>query len=355
MRRGFGILALSTALAGTVGLAIAVAPGARAATPVRAMPLTAALASTGSGTDTQPPTVPTGLTSRVSCNPLQVTLSWTASTDDVGVAGYDIFGANSASGPFSQVGTSTATTFTTALSVLNYEVRARDAAGNVSAFTAPLMVLPPPCPSPPPSTPPADTQPPTVPTDLAAHISCTQVTLTWTASTDNVGVTGYDIFGATSAGGTFTQAGTSTTTTSVQTFKFLYYEVRARDAAGNVSAFTAPVLAPPPPCTPPPPGGCTAVYSPVGNPWPGGFQGQVTVTNTGTTATTGWTVTLTFANGQAVTQLWGARTASTASPYTVTNETYNGVLAAGASTTFGFLASWNGTNTAPTATCTRTP
>jgi cellulase/cellobiase CelA1 len=81
----------------------------------------------------------------------------------------------------------------------------------------------------------------------------------------------------------------------------------------------------------------------------------VTVTNTGTTATTGWTVTITFPNGQAITQIWGARTSNTASPYTITNETYNGALAPNASTTFGFLASSSGTNTAPTTTCGRTP
>jgi lysophospholipase L1-like esterase/chitodextrinase len=326
-------------------------------------PLTAALGGTGSGTDTQPPTVPTSLTSQVACNPLTVTLNWTASTDNVGVTGYDIFAANSASGPFTQAGTSTTTTVTLPLSFLNYEVRARDAAGNVSAFTVPLMVTPPPCPSPPPSsappssTPP-DTQPPTTPgTPTASGVTASQATLSWTASTDNVRVTGYDIFRAPGAsGGTFASIGTSSTVTFTDTglaaSSTYRYEVRARDAAGNTSPFSATVTVS---TLGGGSGGCTAVYSPVGNPWPGGFQGQVTVTNTGTTATTAWTVTLTFTNGQAITQIWGARTASTASPYTITNETYNGALAANASTTFGFLASWNGTNTAPTVVCSRTP
>jgi hypothetical protein len=81
----------------------------------------------------------------------------------------------------------------------------------------------------------------------------------------------------------------------------------------------------------------------------------VTVTNTGTTTTTGWTVRVTFTAGQRFTQLWGGRTSQTTSPYTVTNETWNGSLGAGATATFGFLASWTGTNPAPTVTCTRTP
>ncbi|WP_083672750.1 cellulose binding domain-containing protein [Micromonospora sp. CB01531] len=38
--------------------------------------------------------------------------------------------------------------------------------------------------------------------------------------------------------------------------------------------------------------------------------------------------------------------------YTARNVDYNGLLGAGASTGFGFLGSWNGTNTAPSLTCT---
>jgi len=91
------------------------------------------------------------------------------------------------------------------------------------------------------------------------------------------------------------------------------------------------------------------------NEWAGGFQGEVRVANTGAGATTSWTVTLTFANGQRLTQVWNARTTSTASPYTITNETYNGALGAGASTTFGFLGSWTGSNATPVVACRRTP
>jgi mannan endo-1,4-beta-mannosidase len=79
------------------------------------------------------------------------------------------------------------------------------------------------------------------------------------------------------------------------------------------------------------------------------------VTNGATTATSSWTVTLTFANGQRITQVWNARTSSTASPYVLTNEVYNGAIPAGGSVTFGFLGSWTGTNANPSATCTRSP
>jgi mannan endo-1,4-beta-mannosidase len=105
---------------------------------------------------------------------------------------------------------------------------------------------------------------------------------------------------------------------------------------------------------PPTTGGCSAAYTRM-NEWPGGFQGEVRVTNTGTGATTGWSVSLTFPNGQQITQVWGGRTTQTASPYTVTNETWNNAIGAGQSANFGFLASWSGTNGAPTVSCSRTP
>ena len=88
----------------------------------------------------------------------------------------------------------------------------------------------------------SDTTPPTIPTNLSATaVSSSQINLSWTASTDNVGVTGYDIY----RGGTFL---TTVTTTSYSntglTASTLYsYTVRAKDAAGNNSAQTAPVSA----------------------------------------------------------------------------------------------------------------
>ncbi len=317
-------------------------------------PLAAAIGgTTPPPSDTQAPTTPTNLAVQVNCS-LQVTLTWTASTDNVGVTGYDIYRASNGS-TFSSAGTTTTTTFTQAFSgVVQYEVRARDAAGNTSAFTAPISAVPPPCP------PPTDTQAPTTPgTPTASGVTASQATLSWSASTDNVGVAGYDIYRAPGAsGGTFASVGTSTTTSFTNTglagSTTYRYQVRARDAAGNTSPFSA-VATVTTPGGGGGTGGCSAVYSPVGNPWPGGFQGQVVVTNTGTSATTAWTATLTFANGQSISQIWGAKTTSTASPYTITNEAYNGALATNASATFGFLANWNGTNNAPTVSCARTP
>jgi len=114
---------------------------------------------------------------------------------------------------------------------------------------------------------------------------------------------------------------------------------------------TTPPTSPPPTTTPPPnPGGCTATYSIVGQ-WQGGFQGDVRVT-AGRAAIRGWTVNWTFANGQRVSQAWSATVTSNGAAASARNMDYNGNLAAGASTVFGFLASWNGTNSVPTLTCT---
>ncbi|MEV2242522.1 carbohydrate-binding domain-containing protein [Micromonospora sp. NPDC049891] len=114
-----------------------------------------------------------------------------------------------------------------------------------------------------------------------------------------------------------------------------------------------PTTPPPNPTTPPPSArGCTATYS-VASQWQGGFQADVRVT-AGSSAINGWRVTWTFANGQTISQSWNATISASGSAVTATNVSFNGSLAAGASTTFGFLGTWNGSNAAPTLTCTAT-
>ncbi|MBG0564199.1 cellulase family glycosylhydrolase [Actinoplanes aureus] len=99
-----------------------------------------------------------------------------------------------------------------------------------------------------------------------------------------------------------------------------------------------------------PTGACTATYTVTGQ-WPGGFQGDVKIT-AGGAAITGWTVTWTYANGQTVSSHWGSTLTSSGSTVTARNAGWNGRLSAGASTSFGFLGSWTGTNSVPAVTCT---
>ena len=119
---------------------------------------------------------------------------------------------------------------------------------------------------------------------------------------------------------------------------------------------TSPTSASPTP-TPttssPAPSGARATYAVTGS-WSGGFQGEVTVT-AGATAIRGWTVSWTFPNGQVINQIWSGTHTQNGANVTVRNADYNGALAAGASTTFGFIGSVNGTNNPPTnLTCTTT-
>ncbi|MEU8005543.1 GDSL-type esterase/lipase family protein [Catellatospora sp. NPDC049111] len=298
--------------------------------------------------DTTPPSTPTGFAATVDCG-LRVTLTWTASTDNVAVTGYDVFrSANGAA--FTSIGTTTATSFPDMLNGLyQYQVRARDAAGNTSAFTTPVSVVPPPCP-------PQDTQSPTTPgTPTTSATTATTATLTWPASTDNVGVTGYDVYRAPGAGGSFASVGTSTTTgftdtglTAATTYR---YQVRARDAAGNTSAFSAAATVRTVGGT----AGCSATLT-LQTGWGGGYVMQPnTVTNTGTAAISGWTVTFTLPAGHVLTGSWNATVTVSGQSVTARGITgQNASLIAGGSTTWGFQASRPaGDTTVPSAaTCT---
>ncbi|ACU37989.1 cellulose binding domain-containing protein [Actinosynnema mirum] len=98
--------------------------------------------------------------------------------------------------------------------------------------------------------------------------------------------------------------------------------------------------------TPPPGTGCTASASV--NQWNGGFVATVTVT--ANRAITGWTVGATLPPGATITNSWNTTRTGTSGPVTFTDAGFNGALAAGRSTEFGYQA----TGTAPTSalTCT---
>ncbi|MFJ4481301.1 cellulose binding domain-containing protein [Streptomyces longwoodensis] len=100
--------------------------------------------------------------------------------------------------------------------------------------------------------------------------------------------------------------------------------------------------------TPTPTGACTVTYK-VTNQWSGGFQADVQLTNSGTTAWSGWSLGWTFADGQKVSQVWNAEHTQTGAAVSVKNVGWNAGVAAGASVGFGFTGSWSGTNTKPTA------
>lgn len=95
--------------------------------------------SGGGGSDTQAPTAPTGLTSP-SKTSTTVNLSWTASTDNVGVTGYDVYRGGTTLVGSTTGATSLTATGLTANTAYSFTVKAKDAAGNVSAASNALSV-----------------------------------------------------------------------------------------------------------------------------------------------------------------------------------------------------------------------
>ncbi len=202
-----------------------------------------------------------------------------------------------------------------------------------------------------------DTTPPSTPTGLTVTgTTSSSVSLSWTASTDNVGVTAYSVYRGGAKVATVT-SGTSYTDTGLTASTGYTYTVTAQDAAGNVSAASAAVTG----TTSASGGGtgggtgggsgCTASYT-VSSDWGSGFNANVTVTNNGTAATTGWKVTWSFGGNQTVSNMWNAGYTQSGASVTAANMSYNGALAAGGNTSFGFGATYSGTNAVPTLTCT---
>ena len=176
----------------------------------------------GTAPDTVAPSTPLNL---VASGTTQTTtnLSWNASTDNIGVTGYNIYQgvtliATSATNSFTVTGLSPSTSYT-------FAVSAKDAAGNesgqsASAFATTLAPTP-------------DTTAPSAPILSAAGTTLTSTNLSWSVATDNVAVTGYDVykdgvFLASTASTTYTAASLSASTT------YIFY-VQAKDAAGNIS------------------------------------------------------------------------------------------------------------------------
>jgi len=192
-----------------------------------------------------------------------------------------------------------------------------------------------------------DTTPPSTPgTPTASGTTATGTTLSWPASTDNVGVTGYDVLRATGTGAATqvgTATGTSFTDTGLAANTTYGYQVRARDAAGNISAVSPTVTVTTPPGGS---GGCT-VTATTQTQWSAGYVIQpVTVTNTGTTTISGWTVTFTLPAGHAVTGSWNATLTGTAQTVTVHGNASTSTIAPGGRVEWGFQGSRPDGNTA---------
>lgn len=178
---------------------------------------------TSGSSDTVAPSAPTALTASGTTQ-TTTNLSWTASTDNVAVTGYDVY--QGATLKATVVTTSYAVTGLTTATAYTFTVKAKDAAGNLSASSNTVNVT---------TLASADTTPPTAPTSLTAS-GTTQTTtnLSWIASTDNVAVMGYEVYQGTTLKATVTT--TSYAVTGLTAATAYTFSVKAKDAAGNISA-----------------------------------------------------------------------------------------------------------------------
>ncbi|MEU7752292.1 cellulose binding domain-containing protein [Micromonospora sp. NPDC049101] len=355
---GAALSAAPAADAGTAAPAaypgVAPAPGGAArsaAEPTSTAPPAPTTAPSTPNTSPFPPSAPTNLTaSEVRTG--SVTLTWTAARPGCcAVTGYDItyyqaFDDVVYSASVGAVTTTTITSYIGSGRQYSFRVAARDSLGHRSPSTDTLTVV----------TPVTDTGPDTTPPSAPQNLTVGEVTgstaaLSWSPSTDNVGVLGYNVYrfdGWFSSTLVATVPGTTYTTSLPPStpLRNLYY-VRARDAVGNVSiasnTVTVPTTSTP---TPPPPSTCRVTYRNQSE-WQSGFVATLTIQNTGTAPVDGWIVTFSFPGDQQVTAAWNATVGQTGAAVTARNVDWNRVLAPGGSASFGIQGRWAASDLPP--------
>ncbi len=285
------------------------------------------------------PAAPTGLKA-ASASASQVNLSWTASASS-GVTYAVYFGTSTgstttvlASGvnatTYAATGLNPSTTYFFTVRAVSNAGASSSASNEASATTAAAAA-------------------PGAPSNLTAAASgSTQVALQWAASPTS-GVT-YSVFSGTGSGGTLNPlasglGGTSYTATALTPNTTYFFVVKAVSSAGGVSAASNQASAT---TTASSAGACHVAYTDQ-NDWGSGFTGGFTITNTGSTAITSWTVTWAYAGTQQITQSWNGNAAQSGKLVSFTNASWNGSIAAGATISgMGFNANYSGANAPPT-------
>ena len=294
------------------------------------------------------PAAPTNL-SATAASSSGIKLSWTANTAS-GVT-YDVYSSTTAgftpaaanrvaSGltvtNFASQNLAAATTYYYAVTALNASGESAPS-GQASATTQP---------NPPP--------PPAAPSGVsAAAASSSQINLVWQPSA-TVGVT-YDVYSSTTPGFSAAAANRIGTGISGVTFQetglaaaTTYYYLVTAESSGGESAPGNQAAATTLPTT----GGgavCHVSYSDQ-NDWGSGFTGAISISNTGSAAIKGWTLTWTWPGNQQISGAWNASATQSRQTVTLASESYNAVISPGATLTgIGFNANYSGSNAAPTA------
>ena len=196
--------------------------------------------------DSISPSTPQGVTGGESTSPWVVNLTWVNSTDNVSVAGYEIWRTTTIStNAYSFRGSGTTNSYIDATGAITttsffYKVIAYDSVGNKSTISAasPKITVD--------GSTSTDGTSPTTPTSVTAVLSGSySVYLTWSSSYDLVGVTNYIIYSSSTVGGTYTQIGsaggnyTSITVGPLSNGNY-YFKMSAKDAANNESELSSP-------------------------------------------------------------------------------------------------------------------
>lgn len=187
--------------------------------------------------DTDPPTVPVFIGADSSST--SATLYWSASVDNDGVSLYSVYRSDIDSSSFSLIDTVSSTTFSdSGLSQGTnyfYRLTATDFSGNTSDSSSILSLT---------TTTVSDIFPPTVPVFVSATSSSSEITLNWSASTDNVAVSHYNIYRSTVTS-SFTLIDTSSvvsyTDSNLPLGPYFYYKLSAVDTSENESNLSSTI------------------------------------------------------------------------------------------------------------------
>jgi len=196
---------------------------------------------------------------------------------------------------------------------------------------------------------------PAAPNGLVANgVSASEIDLTWNASSTS-GIT-YNVYSGPNAGlspapsARIANGLTSTSfhDTGLKASTTYYYLVTAVNSAGESGATNQAFAA-----TKPAGGGgsgaCRVTYTNA-NDWRTGFTGNVVITNTGTTAFNGWTLTWKWPGNQQMVGSWNASYTQNGSQVTLSSESYNGSVPPGGQANWiGFNANYSGQNVNPTS------
>ena len=293
----------------------------------------------GSSTPPVAPVAPSGLTAAAT-SASTINLSWSASST-AGVS-YTVYSGTSsgattsarASGvtgtTYTATGLSASTTYFFTVKAVSASAGSSAASNQASATTQAVAA-------------------PAAPSGLtAAASSSSQINLSWAASATS-GVT-YSVFSGTSASALNQIAsgvgGTSYSATGLNASTTYYFTVKAASSGGGVSAAsnTASAATQAAPAA----GACHITYVDQ-NDWGSGFTGNLSITNSGSTALTSWTVTWTYAGNQAINQSWNGNYSQSGKAVAITNASWNGPIAAGATLSgIGWNANYSGGNASPT-------